>query len=124
MTAWHRRGLWLTAVAPPLGWIAQGLGGWYIVAHACPAGEEPLALGRARLLVGVITAVALVVSGAALWAAQRAWRRAEPFDDDSAVSERRIFTAMAGTLVAVTVTLGLVLAVLPMLLLRACGETR
>ncbi|HEX4460957.1 MAG TPA: hypothetical protein VIA18_23415 [Polyangia bacterium] len=120
-SAVRRRSAFVAAAAPPLLWMAQGALGWLVVAHACPPNDAPLTLVQARALVLGITLVALAASVAGL---SFAWRTWSATTSDTATRERLRFVALAGTLICVTVTLGLGLAGLPMLLLRACGETR
>lgn len=108
--------VWWAAAAPPLLWMAQGALGWFIAAHACPPSAEPLSVGAARTAVALITLGALVVSVVGLVAAARVWRTEK--------LERVHFVSMLALVVCVTLTLGLVLAGLPSLVLSHCGETR
>ncbi|HEY2743740.1 MAG TPA: hypothetical protein VGL86_03925 [Polyangia bacterium] len=113
---------------PPLLWMAQGALGWFIAAHACPPGAEPLSLSTARVLIGVLTLIALVATTAGIVAARS--RTVLPADASgepeaaTAAAQRRRFVAVFGLFVCVTLTLGLILAGLPSLMLHACGETR
>ena len=113
----ERSRLRLAVLAPPLFWAAQGLFGWFVASHACPGTSQPWSLGAARWAVAIATLVALAVSVPAL--AVTARRFAGGNGD-----ERVHYLSMAGLLVGAALTLGLLYAGLPALILSACGEMR
>jgi hypothetical protein len=122
------RSAWLWLALAPLCWMAQGAIAWYLTGRACPAAAPPLSLGAARWLVIVVTVAALVGSVGALIAAGRARQQAEVTEGargaPSAMTERSRFVALAGLVVGITLTLGLIFAALPALVFHACGEAR
>jgi hypothetical protein len=122
------RSAWLWLASAPLCWMAQGALGWFVTGRACPAAAPPLSLGAARALVIAITIAALIGSVGALVAASRARHAARMTEGarpaPSATTERSRFVALAGLVVGVTLTLGLVLAALPAFVFHACGESR
>jgi hypothetical protein len=115
MTA--RTRLRLAVLAPPIFWAAQGLFGWFVASHACPGTSQPWSLGAARWAVAIATLIALAVSVPALTFAARQFAGG---NDD----ERLHYLSMAGLLVGAALTLGLLYAGLPALVLSTCGEMR
>jgi len=113
-----RTRLTLAVAMPPLVWAAQGLFGWFVASHACPGTAQPWSLTTARWLVVLATLVALAVSvpGLAVAVRRREGRNGDP--------ERVHYLSMVGLLVGATLTLGVLLAGLPALMLSACGEMR
>jgi hypothetical protein len=115
--------LWFPLAAAPALWAAQGLLGWLIASHACAA-EARTAFWSpetARWSIGIVTALALLVTAGGLLLAVARWR-APAEEPDRLVRERSEFLAFAGLLVASALLLGIALGGLPALLLRACGH--
>lgn len=121
---------WLWLALAPICWMAQGAAAWYVTGRACPAAAPPLSLGTARVLIVAITLAALVGSVGALTAATQGWKTVEGETTGAAsvarspVLERRRFAAMVAFVVGISLTLGLLMAGLPALVLHACGEAR
>jgi hypothetical protein len=113
-----RTRLALAVTLPPVVWAAQGLFGWFVAAHACPGTAQPWSLTTARWLVALATLVALAVSVPGLTVAARR------VDGGNGDPERIHYLSMVGLLVGASLTLGLLLAGLPALMLSACGEMR
>jgi hypothetical protein len=113
-----RTRLTLTVALPPLVWAAQGLFGWFVASHACPGTGQPWSLSTARWLVAAATLLALAVSMPGLAVAVR---RGNGGNGDP---EQVHYLSMVGLLVGASLTLGVLLAGLPALMLTACGETR
>jgi heme/copper-type cytochrome/quinol oxidase subunit 2 len=113
-----QRRLTLAVALPPVVWAGQGLFGWFVASHACPGTAQPWSLTTARWLVVAATILGLGVSVPGLAAA---FRRREGKNGDG---ERVHYLSMTGLLVGATLTLGLILAGLPALMLSACGEMR
>lgn len=119
MTAAHeRRSAWVALAAVPLVWAAQGLLGWLIAAHSCPAHGAHLG---ARLAVAGITTVAL---GVAAWALLAGRSQSAATDVPPVVAERRGFVAFASMFVGAMLGLGVLWAGLPAIFVRVCGEMR
>jgi uncharacterized membrane protein YhaH (DUF805 family) len=116
MTAEAKKSLWLAVSIPPVVWGLQGTLGWFVASHACPGTSQPWSLGAARWIVVIGTVIALAVSVAALNASLRRYR------DEQA--EKIHYLSMVGLLVGATLTLGLVFAGLPALMIGHCGEMR
>ncbi|MCA1828728.1 MAG: hypothetical protein ABR567_15390 [Myxococcales bacterium] len=116
MTEEAKKSLWIAVSVPPLVWGAQGTLGWFVASHACPGTSQPWSLATARWIVALGTIAALAVSVAALNVALRRYR------DEQA--EKIHYLSMIGLLVGATLTLGLVFAGLPALMIGACGEMR
>jgi hypothetical protein len=116
---------WIPLALAPLAWMAQGATGWYLAGRACPAAAPPLAFANVRALVAVITLVSLACTvGAGVSAGRTLWMLAGPESPSGGRAERSRFPAMLGLLVSATLTLGLVLAGLPVAFLHVCGEAR
>lgn len=111
---------WLVLAMPPAAWAAQGLLGWFIAASAC-APEPGLSMGAARLLVGMVSLAALAATVAASAIAARQWRTAT---GRGVVLERERFVAVSTILVSTSLTLGVILAGLPVLFIQDCGFVR
>jgi hypothetical protein len=115
-------------VAAPVAWLAQGTIGWFIAAHTCAEETRRISPATARIWIGAITIVAIVVSVAGLMASRQLWRApmvaTESGAVPAAVTERVRFVGLVGLVICVTLTLGLVLAGFPMILVRGCGEAR
>ena len=129
MTA-TRRLAWIWFVLTPICWMAQGAAAWYVTGRACPAAAPPLSFAAARWLIVLFTAAALTSSVGALTAAGRILRHPDGAVEGergavrSIPDERRRFAAMSGMVIGVTLTLGLLLAGLPAVVLHACAEPR
>jgi hypothetical protein len=121
LDAQRRSGLILLAV--PLAWAAQGLFGWYVASTVCRTTPATAAFpGLGRALIAGATVVALAVSLVALRAALGL--RARESATHSLEDERREYLVHATLLVATALSFGLLLAGLPTILVRVCGETR
>jgi hypothetical protein len=104
-------------MGPPLAWMAQGLLGWFVASHASSAAPFALLSARsARVLIAILTAVALAVTVSGIAAARSQLRSARASVDP----ERAEFLSMAGLVVAGSLTLGVAWAGL-VLLVRVCG---
>jgi hypothetical protein len=103
------RRLWAAIAIPPVLWGAQGLLGWYLASRACPG----ISLITARWIVSSATAAAIAAS---VWGLRTASRKYE--------EEKLHHLSMAGVIVGGALTLGLVFAGLPMLMLASCGVAR
>lgn len=115
----ERRTVWVALAAVPLVWAAQGLLGWLVVSHSCPA-RDGAHLG-ARIAVAGLTAVALVVAG---WALVEGRSPTAVADVPEVVAERRGFVAFASMFVGSMLGLGVLWAGLPAIFVRVCGEMR
>ncbi len=118
---------WTWLALAPLCWMVQGAAAWYVTGRACPAAAPPLSLAAARGLVVAITLAAMVGSVGALVAADRARRNEQARAGVRAaaeVVERKRFIALAGLVVGVALTLGLLMSGLPAIVLHACGAAR
>jgi hypothetical protein len=110
--------------------MVQGAAAWYVTGRACPAAAPPLSLSAARVLIVAITIAALIGSVGALLAATRGWRSVAKETSGGVttvhppLAEHRRFAAMLASVVGVALTLGLLMAGLPALVFRACGEAR
>jgi hypothetical protein len=113
-----RRRLWLAVSIPPAAWAVQGLLGWFIASHACPGTSKPWSLGAARIAIIVVTVLALATSIPALISSARRYRAQEQ------QPERVHYLSMVGLVVGAALTLGLLLAGLPAIVVHACGEMR
>ena len=113
-----RKRLTLAVALPPIFFGIQGLFGWFVASHACPGTAQPWSLTTARWLLVVATVIALAVSVPALNAAVR--RRGAANGDP----EKIHYLSMMGLLVGATLTLGVLLAGLPALMIGSCGEMR
>ena len=118
MSAASKR-LWPAVLLPPVFWALQLSIGWFVEAHACPGTSRPWSLGAARIAVGVVTLAALAVSVWGLTVVFRYWKGRDADD-----VERARYLSMAGFVVGVTLTLGILFAGLPSVILRGCGEVR
>lgn len=121
------RGIWLAAAIPPVLWGLLAAAGWWVAAHACPAGARPWSLATARIVVGVGAVVALAATVASLLTARRAWTALESAPEDlreRALPERRRFIAALGLVTCAALIVGLVMTGLPALFLHTCGEMR
>jgi heme A synthase len=112
----NSRRLWLAATLPPLVWGAQGLFGWYVASHGCPGTSQPWSLTTARVAVVIFTLVALAVSVGAFLVAARHYRDEQP--------DKLHTLSMIGLLVGGVLTLALLFAGLPALMIAHCGEMR
>lgn len=124
-------GPWIVAALTALVWMAQGTASWYVVGHACPAGERQWSLGVARGLVVALTLAALAVSITGIVRALRVLRGTRGLPPgkqfptlSETLAEQKRFTAMLALLAGAALTLGLLFAGLPALVIRVCGETR
>jgi hypothetical protein len=115
-----QRKLWFAVLVPPAVWAMHGLLGWFISSHACPGTSQPWSYSAARWSVALITLVALAVTVAALVVAVRWVREPERSKDP----ERVRYLSMTGLVVGAALTLGLIYAGLPSLLIHGCGEMR
>jgi uncharacterized membrane protein YhaH (DUF805 family) len=113
-----RKRLTLALALPPLVWSAQGLFGWFAASHACPGTAQPWSLTTARWLVVAATVISLAVSIPALRTALK------PLRAHDVLPEHIHYLSMLAVAVGATLTLGVVLAGLPALLLRVCGVAR
>jgi hypothetical protein len=111
--------LWAAVLLPPVFWALQLSFGWFVEAHACPGASRPWSLAAARWAVGAATVAALAVTIWGLGVAVRHWKGRGAED-----VERARHLSMAGLVVGVSLTLGVLLAGLPSLILRGCGEVR
>jgi hypothetical protein len=121
------RQIWRAVAAAIILWALQEMFGWYVAAHACPTATGPLKLATARVLIEVVTLLALAAAVTGLVTAGRLWRRVRAADSGGPVPpspERARFMAMLGLLTCVTIALGIVMAGLPALFVRTCGEMR
>lgn len=120
--------IWIVAMAIPILWMLQEVAGFWITAKACPPEMEPLHFTSARIAIGVLSLVAVILGAIAILAALKVWRSLTTPSHEgrtvTAVDERVRFVATLGLIVGITLTLGLLLAGLAPLILRACGETR
>ena len=114
-----RKRLWTAVLLPPVFWALQLSFGWFVEAHACPGTSRPWSLGAARVAVGIVTIVSLAVSLWGLSVALRHWKGRGAED-----VERARYLSMAGLVVGVALTLGILFAGLPSVILRGCGEVR
>jgi hypothetical protein len=124
----NQRSGWRALIAPPVAWVAQGTIGWFIAAHTCAQVTRRISPAAARMWIGAITLIAIAISVGGLLASRHLWRMpavaTESGPVPAAVTERIRFVGMVGLVVCITVTLGLVLAGFPMLLVTGCGEAR
>jgi hypothetical protein len=108
-------GLWFGLLAPPIAWIAQGLGSVWVTTQAC---HHP---GDTRLARSVVMGLALGALAVTLAASSYARRQL----GRSAGQPRRKMMAIGGIFLAVTLGLGILWAGLPALLLgKICEATR
>jgi heme/copper-type cytochrome/quinol oxidase subunit 2 len=113
-----RKRLTLAVALPPLVWAGQGLFGWFVASHACPGTAQPWSLTTVRWLLVLATIVALAVSVPGLMVAVR---KREASNGDH---EKVHYLSMMGLLVGATLTLGVLLAGLPALMIGTCGVMR
>jgi hypothetical protein len=118
--------LWFPLAAAPAAWAAQGLLGWYVASLACP--DDPaqgavLSIGAARLLVGIVTAIALAITGTSLAVSIASWRSLATAGGNG-VRERLEYVSLLAVAVTTMLTIALVWAGLPALLSRGCGAGR
>jgi hypothetical protein len=118
MSAASKR-LWPAVLLPPVFWALQLSFGWFVEAHACPGTSRPWSVGAARVAVGIVTVLSLAVSVWGLLVVFRYWK-GRGADD----VERARYLSMAGLVVGVALTLGILFAGLPSVILRGCGEVR
>lgn len=122
--------LWFGLFGAPLVWSLQILIGYAFDSHGCFPHRRPLAtpvfswLWTLQLVVGL---VCLAIALAAAVVAWRAWQ--STYDERGGDHERLLevgegrtrFMAFAGVLVSVLFALGVVLNLIPMFLVPACG---
>jgi hypothetical protein len=111
-------GLWYGLLAPPIAWLIQSLGSFWITTQAC---HESRGAGSARLVVIGLGLVALAVTLSALGASTLARRKLR----ESTAEPRRDMMALGGIFLAITLGLGVLCGSLPALILgKVCEATR
>jgi len=122
------RALWAAVLVPPALWAAQGTLGWYVGGQSC-AGLEPGWSPRlVRVVLQLMTVLAIGVVGALLVVARRRRRDAAGAEigaeTGGAAAERARFVATLAIVAGVTLLLGVVLAGLPSVMVQTCGQAR
>lgn len=117
-----RRSLWFGLLAAPLAWTFQGLLGWWAGERIC----TDLSITGVRILVAIVSLLALIVALAGVAVAFRAWNAASsaPHVVHAEAWDRVEFMALGGLLVSSAFTLGIFWAGLPAVMLSACGHVR
>ena len=111
--------VWFGIFGGPAAWLAQELVGWLVSLWACPDGEG----SRAPQLV--ISAVAVAVAAAALWAGLRAHRAlGEPLALAIHSRSRSEFLASAAILVSAASLVAIALTAWPQIVLPICNAVR
>lgn len=123
--------LWFGVFGAPFAWAVQLIVNYAIVAHACfPDGvplEQPVFSG-ARAVSLCVSAVCLLTAVAAILVARRSLERTQPPAGDAGERVlgtgrgRARFMAMAGLIVSILFTFGVLMAALPLLTRSACGS--
>jgi hypothetical protein len=119
--------IWRAVAAAIVLWALQEVFGWYIAAHTCPAPTGPLTFVKARVVIEVVTLLALGAAVIGMVTAGRLWCRMRAADHGGPIPaspERARFVAMLGLLTCITIALGIAMAGLPPLFVRTCGEMR
>jgi hypothetical protein len=111
---------------PPLAWALQGLSVWFLDWRACPYGSACASPGGPfRGIELAVTFAALAVSVACFVANIRPFaRRDEPRAAAEQAIDRPDFMRLAGLIVSMVFSLGIVCAAIPMFFLSACSRVR
>ena len=118
------RGLWAAVLLPPALWGVQGMLGWYIGGHGCPALEPGWSPRVIRVVVQFMTVASIAVVAAMLWLARRRRQEVDGEQAQSAAAERARFVATLAIIAGITLLLGVVLAGLPSVVVQTCGQAR
>jgi len=118
----NAKGLWFGLLAAPSAWAAQGLLGWFFGERTCGALTPP----SVRLIVLLISVVALIVAIAGIVRGWSAWRRRSDAPNVIATDARdRIeFMAVGGLFVSAIFAIAIVWAGLSSAFLIDCGRMR
>lgn len=121
--------LWYGIAAPTAAWAAHGLSGFLIANGTCSDGTASwgaLPAGGVRALLLVLTAAFLAVAISGALVSWRTWRGLAAGDpaERPPGEGRAEYMAVAGVLVGIVFSLGILLGGLPMIALGVCVQTR
>jgi hypothetical protein len=123
-------GIWLGVCGAPLAWGAQVLIGWWISGQTCADGTPEWgswAASQVRMLLIVISAVALVIAIAGIVSARRQWRARRTGNEPVEVftgAHRPAFMALAGMLVSSVLGVAILLTGIALSSVSVCEYMR
>jgi hypothetical protein len=117
------RNLWFGATAAAIAWALQGVTCEVIASEACRTSSPP---GGTKVVLGVVTLIALAVAAAATLVSFRNWRKlSDGFDLIQAEAVRRgQFMGLIGVFAGIVLAGGILWSGLPLLFLDVCVKSR
>jgi hypothetical protein len=124
-----RGSLWFGATAAAIAWALEGAITEVIASEACRTGTGswgPLSPGGTKIVLAIVTLIALAVSVAAILVSFRNWRRlSEACKFMSAEAGRRgQFMGLVGVFAGVALAAGIIWSGLPLIFLDVCVKAR